>query len=137
MSRSVAALAIVALGLGACGAGEEPSRLFGGPVTHPFESTADVRQQGELLIFEDCLILKTNASQSAIYLATGYSVVGPVESATILDPTGAPVASTGDTIYIDGSTIEGDGGIPCNPERNITAALIAGDLGTCTPSDCE
>jgi hypothetical protein len=126
-----------ALCVAACGDAEGSRPLFGGPVTHPFVSTADVLQIGKLLVFEDCLILSGSASQVAIYLHRGYSVAGPVDTATIVDPAGATIATAGDTVYVEGSTIEGDGGIPCDPERNITAALIAGALGTCTPEWCD
>ncbi len=130
----LAAVALAIVVAAGCGAGGgESTPLFGGPVTHPFEGVADVRQHGELLIFEDCLIV----NGSSIYLSSGYSVIGPVDRAVVVDPSGRKVASSGDLIFIDGSTIEGDGGIPCDPERNITTALIAGALGTCTPEECD
>jgi len=134
--RRLAAAVSAGVILLACGGSDAPTPLFGGPVTHPFEGAADVRQEGELLVFEDCVVLSGNSGQSAIYLARGYTVIGPVERATIIDPTGTAVATSGDWIYIDGSTIEGDDGIPCDPDRTITSALIAGALGTCTPDEC-
>ena len=59
-------------------------------------------QLGELLIFEDCLIVKG----SAICLSRGYPVLGPVDRAVVGDPSGRSVASSGDLIFVDGSTIE-------------------------------
>ena len=90
-------------------------------------------QLGELLIFEDCLIV----TASAICLSRGYPVLGPVDRAVVGDPSGRPVASSGDLIFVDGSTIEGDRGTPCDPERYVTTAEIAGALGTCTSTECD